>query len=93
LATPWADVLQLPEFGGSGDHQSICIQWPNCVDTTTVWRRVKLLYAQTVNSGDTISKNKDVIPLDLGETDEEDKFDNLLDNLIDDEEDIDEDEE
>jgi translocation protein SEC62 len=32
-------------------------------------------------------------PLDLGETDEEDKFDNLLDNLIEDEEDIDEDEE
>ena len=30
---------------------------------------------------------------DVGETDEEDKFDNLLDNLIDDEEDIDEDEE
>jgi translocation protein SEC62 len=32
-------------------------------------------------------------PIDLGDTEEEDKFDHLLDNLIEDEEDIDEDEE
>jgi hypothetical protein len=32
-------------------------------------------------------------PIDLGDADEEDKFDHLLDNLIEDEEDIDEDEE
>jgi len=36
---------------------------------------------------------ENIQPLDVGETDEEDKFDNLLDNLIEDEEDIDEDEE